>query len=267
MQDELKFKIPVFGWPANAGDYHNVPFDAADPRGAEPLVKLADHGIAGENYYARTDGQNWPYNQVIEGSLPDIWARRSIAEKLVSVNRILQPYGVELFVFDAYRPVECQKGLWKFFWAEAARLKPNADEAELRDYVLNYVSDPSLFDAANARTWPVHACGGAVDLTLRKIGSGDVLDMGARFDEMDPVVYSDALERKLVAHTIAADDPRLWNRRLLHWAMTQEGFINYPFEFWHFNFGDQMYALHARLLGRADAPEAAWYGYIPPPEG
>ena len=29
------------------------------------------------------------------------------------------------------------------------------------------------------------------------------------------------------------------NRRLLYWAMTAAGFVNYPFEFWHFDYKTQ----------------------------
>jgi D-alanyl-D-alanine dipeptidase len=61
------------------------------------------------------------------------------------------------------------------------------------------------------------------------------------------------------------DDPRLLNRRLLHRAMTEEGFLNYPLEFWHYDFGDQMYVLHAGLLKLPDAPKTAWYGYADAP--
>ena len=41
--------------------------------------------------------------------------------------------------------------------------------------------------------------------------------------------------------------------------MIDEGFVNYPAEYWHFDFGNQMYVLNARALGRRY--DAAWYGY------
>jgi D-alanyl-D-alanine dipeptidase len=69
-----------------------------------------------------------------------------------------------------------------------------------------------------------------------------------------------------LAKEIAEDDPPLVLRRLLHWAMAQEGFINNPFEYWHFDYGDQMYVLYAKLLNKPDVPAAAWYGYVDSPE-
>jgi D-alanyl-D-alanine dipeptidase len=188
-----------------------------------------------------------------------------VAERLIRVNARLRPFDAEIFVVDAYRPIRCQAGLWEFFWAQARREMPEATREEQENYVRNFVSDPTRFAREDSRTWPVHSSGGAVDVILRRADTRETLDLGARFDEMSPDSYSDALERKLAAGEIAADDPRLLNRRLLHWAMAEEGFVNYPFEFWHFDYGDQMYVLHARLLG-LPAPDAAWYGYVDPPD-
>jgi len=81
---------------------------------------------------------------------------------------------------------------------------------------------------------------------------------------------SDYYERALETGEVVPDDPRLLHRRLLHWAMCAEGFVNYPPEFWHFGWGNQMYlrnlAANTAALG-GDAPRAAWYGYACPPEG
>jgi D-alanyl-D-alanine dipeptidase len=43
------------------------------------------------------------------------------------------------------------------------------------------------------------------------------------------------------------------NRRLLYWLMTEGGFASNPNEWWHFSWGDQMWA---RLSGA----EAAFFG-------
>ncbi len=259
------YNIPVLGWAANAGSYRNIPIDKRDRRAAEPLVKFADYGIPCESFYDRTDGGNWPYHERIEGATKYVWGRKTVAEMLVRVNARVVPFGVEIFVLDAYRPVKCQEGLWKFFWKQAKLQMPNATEAEQREHVLNFVSDPTRFKRQDSTTWPVHTSGGAVDLTLRDIKTKQLLDMGARFDEMSTDSYSDALEKQLQAGEIKPDDPRLFNRRLLHWAMTEEGFINYPLEFWHYDFGDQMYVLHAGLLKTPAAPQSAWYGYADAP--
>ncbi|WP_170144458.1 M15 family metallopeptidase [Dichotomicrobium thermohalophilum] len=240
--------------------------DEADPRAAEPLVDLSDYGLAGKNYYARTDGGNAPYHRAIAGHINGLWARRSVAEKLVRVNRGLQEWGFRLFVWDAYRPAACQQGLWAFWWEQARQDRPDADDASIRARVLEFVSDPSRFDPGDPATIPTHATGAAIDLTLQHLDTGALAEMGAGFDEMSPRAASDYFERALERGDIAPDDPQLLHRRLLHFAMRAEGFVNYPPEFWHFDWGNQMYVRNLAAIG-GDAPRAAWYGYVRPPEG
>jgi len=258
--------VPVCRDALDAGGYDAVPLDASDPRADEALVSLEDYGLVGEAYYARTDGGNAPYHRPIAGSIPALRARESVAEKLVRVNRHLHEWGFRLFVWDAYRPVACQQGLWEFFQAQARAAAPEADDAEVRARVLTFVSDPSGFDPDDPASAPTHATGAAVDLSLQHLVSGALADMGAGFDEMSARAASDYYERALMRGEIAADDLRLLHRRLLHTAMRVEGFVNYPPEFWHFDWGNQMYIRNLAAMG-GDAPRAAWYGYVRPPEG
>jgi len=250
----------------DAGGYAAVPLDARDARAQEPLVALAKYGLAGESYYARADGGNAPYHRPIPGSLSGLWARRSVAEKLSRVNRALQPQGYRLFVWDAYRPVACQRGLWDLCWEQVRAEVPEADDAAIRARVLTFVSDPSGFDPNDPASAPTHATGAAIDLTLQHIDTGALASMGAGFDETSERSASDYYELALERGEIAADDPRLLHRRLLHTAMRVEGFVNYPPEFWHFDWGNQMYIRNLAAMG-GDAPRAAWYGYVRPPEG
>ena len=226
------------------------------------MVAIDEYSIAGESFYSRTDGNNWPYGVPIEGSLPKVWCRKLVAGKLQRVNRRLASYRVELYVWDAYRPVACQHGLWDFFMTKCKREAPSASNEEVRDEVLNYVSDPTRFKRDDSTTWPVHTSGAAVDLTIRDIETRELCPMGAHFDEMGKVSHSDYYERKADASGDVATYRR--NRRLLHWAMTEEGFINYPLEFWHFDWGNQMYVHNVRIL-TGQALNAAWYGYVDSP--
>jgi len=255
--------IPLLDNAPTAGDYHDIPIDPQDPRYREGLVEARDWGLAGENYYSRTDGQNAPYGQAVDGAIRELWCRETIVTMLARVNERLAERGLELFLWDAYRPIACQRGLWEFFSARARTQMPDAGEAEISRSVRQYVSDPRQFDEDNPRTWPVHATGGAVDLTLRDKRCGDLADMGAPFDEMSAVSHAGHFERLLQEGRIAGDDIRLRNRRALYWAMHEQGFTNYPYEFWHFDYGDQMYALTLKQRGVHAA--AACYGYVPPP--
>jgi D-alanyl-D-alanine dipeptidase len=266
MSSGIGYKIPIFGETSHAGSYKNVPVDLNDPRAAEPLVKFSDFGIACDDFAARSLCGDEPYKEKIGGALQDVWGRKTVAEKLKCANELLRLEGLEIMVWDAYRSIESQKGIWDYYLRQAARRLPRASEEERKRYALNLVSDPTGFDPANAATWPIHSCGGAVDVGLRDLKTGEFPDISAGFDEKGRIPRSDALERRLLAHEIAEDDPRLIRRRLLHAAMAHEGFINYPFEYWHFDYGDQMYVLYSRLLKLPDAPQAAWYGTADSPE-
>jgi D-alanyl-D-alanine dipeptidase len=256
--------IPMHRRAPTAGNYQDIPIHDHDSRFGEALVDARSFGIAGENYYDRTDGQNTPYDEVVPGAVCELWCRQSIAAMLVAVNDRLADYGAELYVWDAYRPITCQQALWDFYWRRFSRETPHADDAALAAHVCHYVSDPRGFDPDDPHTWPAHATGAALDLTLRDRRTGDLLDMGTHFDDMSTASHSDYFERLLHAGRIAADDARLRNRRLLHWAMKAQGFTNYSFECWHFDYGNQMYVMMLAFLGR-DHGEAAWYGYVQAP--
>ena len=69
----IKQPIPILDKIVTAGDYKSLPIDVDDPRNAEPLVNVEDYGIAAESYYARTDGNNAPYNRSIDGALHSLY--------------------------------------------------------------------------------------------------------------------------------------------------------------------------------------------------
>ena len=256
--------IPVHEHAPNSGNYRDIPIDAGDPRHGEPLVEARAFGIAGESYYARTDGENAPYGKAVPGSMSRLWCRQSIASMLARANEALAPYGAEIFLWDGYRTLACQRSLWDFFWARFREASPGDGDEEIAEQVRRYVSDPRFFEPGDPHTWPAHATGAALDLTLRDTRSGTLLDMGTHFDDMTPVSHSGYFERLFQQGAIGADDARLRNRRLLHWAMREQGFTNYAHEFWHFDFGNQMYVMMRDHAGEG-GPAAAWYGYVPAP--
>lgn len=264
---DLAAPLPLRSDPApNSWAARSVPFDREDPRWAEPLVSLSEMHLPTLPWYARTDGRNAPYHRAIAGAVPFIAVRRSVAARLQQADELLRPHGCRLLIVDGYRTIETQRGLWDFFAAKIAAEHPNIEQNLLDDKVRTFVSDPRRFNPNDETTWPLHTTGGAVDVLLADDKTGAALDLGAAFDEAHERSYTDHYERLLVQGEIARNDPRLRHRRLLVNAMLKAGFTNYAYEFWHFDYGTQLYALTLQKSGAPSRSIAAWYGTTVLPE-
>jgi D-alanyl-D-alanine dipeptidase len=261
----ISHTVPITSLEMFSSSYRDIPVDRNDERSNEPLVPLESVKVAYESYYAKTDGQNPPFGRAIEGSRTDIWLRKSVAAKLAGVNKLLAPFEVELFVLDGYRTVACQQGLWNFYFEKAKQENPTGREQDHRARALQFIIDPASFDENDSRTWPAHSSGAAIDLTLRDLTNGELLEMGAHFEEDTKASPADYFERELLAGRIDEDDIRLQNRRLLNWSMTSEGLLNETAKvLWHYDWGNQIYVRASRVF-LPNPPKRAWYGYIPAP--
>ncbi|MGH1428949.1 MAG: M15 family metallopeptidase [Arenicella sp.] len=261
----IDYQIPIVEREQINGSHHMIPIDKGNPMFHEPMVNLADYNIAFVSYHAIDDGSNSPYFKPIRGSRQEGWLRKTIAEKLTKVNDNLRPFGAELLIYDAYRSIECQQGLWEFFYERGRSEIPNATEEDCREYALGYVRDPRKFDRLDTRTFPIHITGSSVDVVLKYLDSDQLLDMGSDFEEIIDVSYTDYFERQLLQGDIQSDDIRLLNRRLMDWAFTQEGFLNDPILYWHYDWGNQLWIKVKKAL-HDDVPDAAWYGHIDSPD-
>jgi D-alanyl-D-alanine dipeptidase len=218
----------------------------------EPLVDLRDLGIAGENFYH--SHRNPPYWRRIEGSTPSLLVRRSVGEKLRRVNARLETATLELFVFDAWRPRRVQEYFHDHWMpSELKRRRPELEGAALMREVERYWARPTT-DASSPAP---HATGAALDLTVRWIGA-EQLWMGSIFDDATEISHRDRFEGLPASSLSFSDEEARANRRLLHWAMVEEGFSGHPDEWWHFSWGDQLWA---KLTGA----DAAHYGLAEAP--
>lgn len=212
-----------------------LPIARDTPHGNEPLVDIADFAIGGENYYHAH--RNPPYWRRIEGSIPDLLLRRAVAEKLATVNARLAPIGLELFVFDGWRPRAVQRYFHDHWMPEELRKRdPALRGAALTEEIERYWAAPT----EDASSPAPHETGGAVDLTIRW-KDRDALWMGSLFDDAAAIAHRDRFERADAGLCFSDEEARA-NRRLLHWLMIEEGFTGHPNEWWHFSWGDQMWA-------------------------
>ena len=231
--------------------YRAHPVDLSDPRGADPMVEMRDHGIAGANAYFTGVA---PYHERVEGAVPDLLLRRPLIDRLAAVNARLAPYGLELWVFDAWRPLAVQNRFHDHWMPERLRaLHPDWDAARIASETERYWAK-GAYGAIDPASPPPHATGAAVDLTIRYPGGAELF-MGTIFDDVSEASNTDAFETEPEGLAFSAREARA-NRRLLYWLMAEAGFANNPTEWWHFSLGDQMWA---RITGE----KVAYYSVAP----
>ena len=230
--------------------YRDWPIDQTIELHLEKLTRAADYGVDGRNYYAHA--RNPPYWAAAAGAIDALLVRKSVGTRLNMVNARLAGAGLKLFLYDAWRPRAVQ-AYFHDVWmpAELRKRKPELSEAEIAAEVSRYWAAPS---ETPLRPAP-HATGGAVDLTI-VWQDGAPLWMGSLFDDATALANTDRFEGDDANWSFSNDEARA-NRRLLYWLMLEAGFANHPDEWWHYSFGDQMWAVRT---GQA----AAYYGAIEP---
>lgn len=158
----------------------------------------------------------------VEGyDAPRCYLREPAAQALQRVEHSLRKEGFRLQLFDCYRPARAVLHFVR--WAAdlrdqrtKARHYPNLDKSALLGEYIAPVSG--------------HSRGATLDLTLLDCGEAQgsacvPLDMGTEFDFFDPRANTDS-----PLTTPAQRD----NRQRLVRAMAEQGFKNYPLEWWHF---------------------------------
>jgi D-alanyl-D-alanine dipeptidase len=233
---------------AKVKGYRRYKLDLADLRAQEPLLDAAARGLAGVNHYATP--RNPPYYAIVPGSVPQIRLRQGVIERLLQVNAALAQAGLELFIFDGWRPSAVQKYFHdKWMPRQLLKRNPRLTPAQLRRETERYWAAPTSDPSSPAP----HATGGAVDLTIRWRDSGEHLWMGSIFDDASPIARADHFERRAARGFAFSDEEARANRRLLHWLMRKEEFAANPGEWWHFSYGELMWA-------KLSAAPHAFYG-------
>ncbi len=158
----------------------------------------------------------------------NIYGRKTIIEKLIEVGKILESQGYQIGVFEIYRDKVAQKNMRMQEYERLKKEYPFSCHVELEKILDSRISNITNNEIGG------HQTGGAVDLTLC-YKNGIQLDMGTKYLEFN--------ER---TKTFAKDLTKLQqkNRRLLLKLMRKVGFVNYPNEWWHFSYGDKMWAAY-----------------------
>ena len=155
--------------------------------------------------------------------------RKNAVERLKLASGYL-PLGHKLLVVTAFRPVGMQKRLWRNRLIQMAKAHPFMMMFQHRKWkkeVSKFTSPPGGSS---------HQYGGAVDVTVLD-QNNNRLDMGTSLTDFG---------EKVKTHTNLISEEQKINRKILFDAMTKAGFVNYPNEWWHYSYGDRMWAAYSQ---------------------
>ena len=162
----------------------------------------------------------------------DFQVRKTISKMLTKAETLL-PDGYGIKLLDGYRSADEQTRRRQALLEEIAIKFPEKTPDEREQLANQRIAKKSG-----------HHTGGAVDVTL--LYNHQEVDCGTRYLEFSPLTPTDAQNLTNI---------QLKNRKILFQTMTNAGFVNYPLEWWHYCYGDKMYAAYK-------CQASAQYGYI-----
>lgn len=174
-------------------------------------IQSVDSTILVDLKYASDD--NFMHQQLYF-TINNLYLQQDVAQRLASCQQYLQTIhpGYRLLVYDGVRPVEVQQRMW-----DALDTIPVAQRGK-------FVSNP--------KNHSVHNYGAAIDLTIVDEHE-QPLDMGAGYDDIRTIAYPSMEDHFLASGELQPH--HVENRKLLRKVMRNQGFINIPSEWWHFN--------------------------------
>lgn len=157
---------------------------------------------------------------------PEIKVRRYLIEMLNSASKHL-PENYTLHIIEGVKSLEKQQKSWDASYKKIQNEFPNKDN----DF---YEKQTGLLVA---RPLPLanHNCGGAVDVHLQY--NGEFVDMGTLPQSGFNYSLTQMFSKDIT-------EEQMNNRTILRVAMEKAGFVWYPGEWWHYCYGDRMWAVY-----------------------
>ena len=171
-----------------------------------------------------------------------IWKlREEVVNRLLKENDyLISKSSFNLLICDSWRPLEVQEFMFKrAFLLECEKLDIDASLKNMKSYpsILKKVEKFWAYPSFDSRCPPPRSTGGALDVCLSD-KEGNLVEMGSKIDQMDesstPNFYANKKNKEAI----------IWDsrRNLLREIMTKFGFAQHPNEWWHFSYGDQLWA-------------------------
>lgn len=155
----------------------------------------------------------------------DVALRHGAFERLALAQRAL-PERWQLVIKAGFRPYDVQLAVLDSFMHESRGRHPDWTDEQHLEQARTFVADPRI-------VCPPHVTGGAVDVDIKNIQTGEYIDMGCppNTDSDISFLHSDLLTQE-----------QYDNRMVLLRAMLDAGFAPNVNEWWHYQYGETYWA-------------------------
>jgi D-alanyl-D-alanine dipeptidase len=154
-----------------------------------------------------------------------VYLRSELAKRLqAAANALDNKY--RLVVRAGHRPIEVQRRILIDCANDYKHDNPGVSDDDALKHARDFVSDPDL-------TLPPHVCGAAVDVDVLETQTGKLLDFGSKLN--------DDTEKSFLYYPDLTNEQKN-NRLVLITAMLDAGLASCMPEWWHFSYGDQIWA-------------------------
>jgi D-alanyl-D-alanine dipeptidase len=210
--------------------YQKIPIADCD----EPMVAIPD-------YFFKINPHPYISLGAPYGDRSPFFLRQGILERLQKSQNYLQTLhpNYQIAIFDAYRPVTVQQFMVDYSFAQLAESKglPISQLSEgQKDLLMAEVIKFWAVPSHDRQMPPPHSTGAAIDVTLFNQFDQKLLDMGSLIDEISDRSLPDYFANSTNFQAFHRD------RQLLNAVMSHSGFVRHPHEWWHFSYGDQLWA-------------------------
>ena len=208
-----------------------------------PIKESGDKLIDIPSYFKFIDPHPYFYLGAPYKNKNSIWKlREDVVKRLIKVNDYLSSKNNNfyLLLYDSWRPLEVQEFMFKrAFNLECQKLNIDASSSNMQSFplIIQKVEKFWAYPSFDEKSPPPHSTGGALDVSLAD-KYGNLVEMGSDIDQMDDSSKPDFYKN------IDKEEAIIWNsrRNLLKEIMSKFGFAQHPNEWWHFSYGDQLWA-------------------------
>lgn len=195
----------------------------------DTLVKLASSGnIRVEPIWTvkgDLEGSMYSEYMAMHPEYDGVYVRSELFNRLVKAADLLEEQ-FTLIIRAGHRPIEVQKKVLHGCMQKYKNANPTASDEEALEHARTFVSDPEV-------ELPPHCCGAAVDLDMYDNDQDRLVDFGSKVNEDSEISY---------LHNSQISSLQRQNRLMLLKAMLDAGFASTYSEWWHYSYGDQVWA-------------------------